>query len=281
MTTVTDERRHARGRALRRRGGAAGAARGRHDHALLARRALRGARARRTPRRALRPARLRRVDHRRPRGARRTRCATSPPTPRPSPADSTTGRRTWRASASAGWSPRSPRSTTRTRSRRSPSPGRDPSPPARSTTTCPTMTRRRWSRLFSRADARLVRPRRRGGVRRRRRGDPRRRSRRRTRDRRARSGTARRAPSPPSRWPTSWAWCSPSSTATPRWRERLPELALPTLVVHGRRDPFFPVGNGEALAREIPGARLLVLERAATAIPGAAAGEVAAAMLAL
>ena len=68
---------------------------------------------------------------------------------------------------------------------------------------------------------------------------------------------------------------------TPRWRERLSELAIPALVVHGRRDPFFPVGNGEALAREIPGARLLVLERAATAIPDAAADEVAAAMLVL
>ena len=67
----------------------------------------------------------------------------------------------------------------------------------------------------------------------------------------------------------------------PRWRKRLPELAIPALVVHGRRDPFFPVGNGEAIAREIPGARLLVLEQAATAIPDAAAGEVAAAMLAL
>ena len=67
----------------------------------------------------------------------------------------------------------------------------------------------------------------------------------------------------------------------PRWRERLPEIDVPTLVVHGRRDPFFPVGNGEAIAREIPGARLLVLEDAATAIPDAAAGEVAEAMLAL
>ncbi len=66
---------------------------------------------------------------------------------------------------------------------------------------------------------------------------------------------------------------------TPRWRERLPELAMPVLVVHGRRDPFFPAGNGEALAREIPGARLLVLDQASTAIPDAAAGEVAAAML--
>jgi pimeloyl-ACP methyl ester carboxylesterase len=66
---------------------------------------------------------------------------------------------------------------------------------------------------------------------------------------------------------------------TPRWRERLPGLAIPALVVHGRRDPFFPAGNGEALAREIPGARLLVLERASTAIPDAAAAEVATAML--
>ncbi|MFI7675989.1 alpha/beta fold hydrolase [Actinophytocola sp. NPDC049390] len=68
---------------------------------------------------------------------------------------------------------------------------------------------------------------------------------------------------------------------TPRWRERLPGLAVPALVVHGRHDRFFPVGNGEALAREIPGARLLVLDQAATAIPAAAADEVAAAMLVL
>lgn len=67
----------------------------------------------------------------------------------------------------------------------------------------------------------------------------------------------------------------------PRWRERLADLALPALVVHGRRDPFFPVGNGEALAREIPGARLLVLEDASRAIPDAASAEVAAAMLSL
>ena len=68
---------------------------------------------------------------------------------------------------------------------------------------------------------------------------------------------------------------------TPRWRERLPELAIPALVVHGRHNLFFPVGNGEALARGIPGARLLVLEQAATDIPDTAADEVAEAMLAL
>jgi len=67
----------------------------------------------------------------------------------------------------------------------------------------------------------------------------------------------------------------------PRWRERLAGLALPTLVVHGRVDPFFPIGNGEALAHEIPGARLLVLERASTAIPDAAVDQVATAMLSL
>lgn len=43
---------------------------------------------------------------------------------------------------------------------------------------------------------------------------------------------------------------------------------------------FFPVGNGEALARAIP-ARLLVLEQAATAMPDTAAEGVAAATLAL
>ncbi|MEU3758173.1 alpha/beta fold hydrolase [Streptomyces albogriseolus] len=67
----------------------------------------------------------------------------------------------------------------------------------------------------------------------------------------------------------------------PRWRERLPEIKLPTLVVHGRRDRFFPVGNAEAIAREIPGARLLVLEEAASAIPDTAVDAVTEAMLTL
>lgn len=65
----------------------------------------------------------------------------------------------------------------------------------------------------------------------------------------------------------------------PRWRERLGALSLPALVVHGSRDPFFPLGNGEAFAREIPGARLLVLEDASTAIHGSAVDDVGAAML--
>ncbi|WP_417365252.1 alpha/beta fold hydrolase [Glutamicibacter arilaitensis] len=68
---------------------------------------------------------------------------------------------------------------------------------------------------------------------------------------------------------------------TPRWRERLPELKIPTLVIHGAKDPFFPVGNGEVLAREIPNASLLVLENASTVIPPSDFGEVTSAMLQL
>ncbi|WP_062367775.1 alpha/beta hydrolase [Gordonia sp. QH-12] len=65
----------------------------------------------------------------------------------------------------------------------------------------------------------------------------------------------------------------------PRWREHLGEIRMPTLVVHGRLDPFFPVGNGRALAAEIPGTRLLILDDMGTGLPEQASGEVAAAML--
>jgi pimeloyl-ACP methyl ester carboxylesterase len=43
-------------------------------------------------------------------------------------------------------------------------------------------------------------------------------------------------------------------------RGRISELDVPTLVLHGTEDPLFPYGHGEALAAEIPGARLLPLE---------------------
>jgi pimeloyl-ACP methyl ester carboxylesterase len=43
------------------------------------------------------------------------------------------------------------------------------------------------------------------------------------------------------------------------WRHRLGEIAVPVLVLHGDSDPFFPLPHGEAMAREIPGARLVVL----------------------
>ena len=67
---------------------------------------------------------------------------------------------------------------------------------------------------------------------------------------------------------------------TPRWRQRLPEITAPTLVVHGAADPFFPVGNAEALAEEIPGATLKVLDGVGAELPSRAHAEVATAVLA-
>jgi pimeloyl-ACP methyl ester carboxylesterase len=46
-----------------------------------------------------------------------------------------------------------------------------------------------------------------------------------------------------------------------RRRQPLSSIAVPTLVVHGSADPMFPVEHGEALAEEIPDARLLALDR--------------------
>jgi pimeloyl-ACP methyl ester carboxylesterase len=43
-------------------------------------------------------------------------------------------------------------------------------------------------------------------------------------------------------------------------RTRLGEIEAPTLVLHGTEDPLFPVAHGEALARKVPGARLVELE---------------------
>jgi pimeloyl-ACP methyl ester carboxylesterase len=52
-----------------------------------------------------------------------------------------------------------------------------------------------------------------------------------------------------------------------RWRERLGEVSAPTLVVHGTDDPMYPYGNAVVLANEIPGARLLALERVGHEVP--------------
>lgn len=53
----------------------------------------------------------------------------------------------------------------------------------------------------------------------------------------------------------------------PPWRDRLGEIAAPTLVVHGADDPVFPLPHGEALAREIPHAELLVIPDAGHGVP--------------
>jgi len=43
-------------------------------------------------------------------------------------------------------------------------------------------------------------------------------------------------------------------------RPRLSEVTAPTLVIHATEDPFFPPGHAVALAREVPGAELLLLD---------------------
>jgi pimeloyl-ACP methyl ester carboxylesterase len=47
-----------------------------------------------------------------------------------------------------------------------------------------------------------------------------------------------------------------------RSRKPLSSIGVPTLVVHGTADPMFPLLHGEALAKEIQGAKLLTLEGA-------------------
>ena len=42
----------------------------------------------------------------------------------------------------------------------------------------------------------------------------------------------------------------------------LSSITAPTLVIHGSADPMFPLAHGDALSAEIPGATLLVLDRA-------------------
>lgn len=44
--------------------------------------------------------------------------------------------------------------------------------------------------------------------------------------------------------------------------DTLSSITVPTLVIHGTADPMFPPLHGEALAAEIPGARLLLLQGA-------------------
>jgi pimeloyl-ACP methyl ester carboxylesterase len=51
-------------------------------------------------------------------------------------------------------------------------------------------------------------------------------------------------------------------TGGERARRPLRSIAVPTLVIHGTADPMFPLAHGEALAEEVPGARLLRLDGA-------------------
>jgi pimeloyl-ACP methyl ester carboxylesterase len=53
------------------------------------------------------------------------------------------------------------------------------------------------------------------------------------------------------------------------FRDQLGTIEVPTLVIHGDRDPIFPLGHALALVDEIPDAQLLVLERTGHELPRA------------
>ena len=48
--------------------------------------------------------------------------------------------------------------------------------------------------------------------------------------------------------------------ATSYWRDRLKDIRTPTLVMHGTHDYCLPLDHAKAMADEIPGARLVVVE---------------------
>jgi 3-oxoadipate enol-lactonase len=53
-----------------------------------------------------------------------------------------------------------------------------------------------------------------------------------------------------------------AAAATHDAYDRLPDIAAPTLVLHGTDDPLVPVANGRILAERIPGAQLVLLQGA-------------------
>ena len=63
-------------------------------------------------------------------------------------------------------------------------------------------------------------------------------------------------------------------------RQPLSSIAVPALVIHGTDDPMFPLAHGDALAREIPDARLLTLEGAGHGVERADWETIAGAILA-
>jgi pimeloyl-ACP methyl ester carboxylesterase len=62
-------------------------------------------------------------------------------------------------------------------------------------------------------------------------------------------------------------------------RKPLSSIAVPTLVIHGTADPMFPAEHGQALAAEIPGARLLTLNGAGHGVERADWGTIVRAII--
>jgi pimeloyl-ACP methyl ester carboxylesterase len=64
-----------------------------------------------------------------------------------------------------------------------------------------------------------------------------------------------RTPDMAASWKNHWI-----AESGPPIRAGIASITAPTLVLHGTADPLFPYGHGEALAKEIPGARLVPLQ---------------------
>ncbi|SVB71675.1 uncharacterized protein METZ01_LOCUS224529, partial [marine metagenome] len=63
--------------------------------------------------------------------------------------------------------------------------------------------------------------------------------------------------------------------ASPNRKERLHEIKIPTLVIHGTEDAILPLDHGQALANGIPNAQMMVLEGVGHEIPEKMTNEVA------
>ena len=62
-------------------------------------------------------------------------------------------------------------------------------------------------------------------------------------------------------------------------KDRLKEINLPTLVIHGTEDAILPFDHGQALADGIPNAKLMVLEGVGHEIPEQMTEEITSRMI--
>ena len=72
-----------------------------------------------------------------------------------------------------------------------------------------------------------------------------------------------------------------AASSPPDRRPLLASVRVPTLVIHGTEDPILPYPHGEALAKAIPDAELLTLERAGHDMPSCYVDEIVNRMIAL
>jgi pimeloyl-ACP methyl ester carboxylesterase len=66
-----------------------------------------------------------------------------------------------------------------------------------------------------------------------------------------------------------------ATVGSPGRTQRLGRIAVPTLVIHGQNDPCLPVDHGIALAKAIPGARLVVIPEMGHLLPPSLSKQVA------